>query len=158
VVFFLFGAMLLPGALEGIGWRHVLYAFLSLTVLRMAPAALVLMGLGLRPSTLAFLGWFGPRGIASIIYLLLLYAEYPFEGLEVVGDVILLTVALSILLHGATAAPLARAYGARMKKAGPSDAGPEHRHVEAIPLGRHAREVTIGNTGKRDAPSLGKSP
>ena len=158
VVFFLFGATLLPGALDDIGWRHLLYAVLSLTVLRMGPAALVLMGLGLRPSTLAFLGWFGPRGIASIIYLLLLYAEYPFEGLEVMGDVVLLTVALSILLHGATAAPLARAYGARMREAGPSDAGPEHRHVEPMPLGRHARAVTMGSTGRRDAPSEGTSP
>ena len=75
-----------------------------------------------------------------------------------VGDVILLTVALSILLHGATAAPLARAYGARMKKAGTSDAGPEHRQVEPMPLGRHARAVTTGEMGGRDAPSPGRSP
>ena len=71
IVFLLFGAVLLSGAIEGLGWRHILYAVLSLTAVRMNPVALACVGLRLAPSTVAFLGWFGPRGLASIIYLLL---------------------------------------------------------------------------------------
>ena len=130
LVFLLFGAILLPD-LGGIGWRHVLYAALSLTVLRMGPVALSLLGTGLRPATVLFIGWFGPRGLASIIYLLLILESEAMPGMDEIQRVVLLTVLASVLLHGATAAPLAGRYGRWMKQAG---AAPEHHRVHAFPI------------------------
>ena len=131
IVFLLFGAVLLPSVLGGeageeaegwldlwqVGWPAVAYALLSLTVVRMVPVALCLIGARLRPSTVLFVGWFGPRGLASIIYLLILLDEYALDRAERIAPTVLLTVALSIVLHGVTAAPLARAYGRAMKAA-----------------------------------------
>ncbi len=112
VVFTLFGAILLPDIAEALDWRHVLYAVLSLTVLRMVPVALSLIGAQVRPVTVLFIGWFGPRGLASIIYLLLVLEEYEVGDMTDVKATVILTVGLSILLHGVTASPLARAYAA----------------------------------------------
>lgn len=133
VVFLLFGAILLPGAIAELAWRHVLYAGLSLTFLRMLPVTISLLGTGLRPATIAFIGWFGPRGLASILYLLLITESGALAGVADVAPTILVTVALSVLLHGATAAPFARAYGARMGK-GTIGTG-EHRPVHPFPIG-----------------------
>ena len=130
-VFLAFGAVLLPGFHEGLDWRHVLYAILSLTALRMVPVALALLGSGLRAPTVAFLGWFGPRGLASIIYLLLIVDEYPFNGMADVERTVLVTVLMSIVLHGATAAPFARIYGRWSKR---ENASKEAQSVEPFPL------------------------
>ena len=138
VVFLLFGAVLLP-EMGSLGWRHLLYAGLSLTVVRMLPVALSLVGTRLAPSTVLFLGWFGPRGLASIIYLLLVLEGGGIDGMAEIESAVLLTIVLSIALHGATAAPLAGAYGRRMKA---RDAAPEHRPVFPFPTRmRTSREV-----------------
>ncbi len=130
LVFLLFGAVLLPD-LHALGWRHLLYAVLSLTAVRMLPVALSLVGTRLAPSTVLFLGWFGPRGLASIIYLLLVLEAGAVPGMEEIKRVVFLTVVLSIALHGATAAPLAGRYGRRIKAL---DAAPEHRPVFPFPV------------------------
>lgn len=130
-VFLAFGAVLLPGIHEGMGWRHALYALLSLTALRMIPVALSLLGSGLGAPTIAFLGWFGPRGLASIIYLLLIVDEYQFAALADVEHTVLLCVLISIVLHGATAAPFARIYGRWSKR---QDATAERQPVEPFVL------------------------
>ena len=88
---------------------------LSLTVVRMVPIALSLVGSGLRPSTVVFLGWFGPRGLASILFGLFVLEETGLEGTETITAVTITTVALSILAHGITAAPAAARYGASVK-------------------------------------------
>lgn len=111
VVFVLFGAILLPSVLGQIDVAHVLYAVLSLTVVRMIPVALGLLGTGLQAPSLAFLGWFGPRGLASIIYVLVLSEEYADLDTGGVATAVFTTVALSIVLHGVTAGWLASAYG-----------------------------------------------
>lgn len=135
LVFLLFGALMLPQALADPGWDDLLYGVLSLTVVRMLPVAISLWGLRLKGRTLAFLGWFGPRGLASILYLLLVdegYAIGPDQDLYVT---IGLTVFLSILAHGMTAAPLARRYGHRMAAArGRGEAKPEHAVVRPFAL------------------------
>ncbi|MFI0448930.1 cation:proton antiporter [Actinomadura sp. 6N118] len=105
-----FGAVLLGPALEHLSWQIVLYALLSLTVVRMLPVALALVGSGLRPPTVAYIGWFGPRGLASIV-LALLVVEDQVQGVEVLGRVVAVTVGLSVLLHGVSAVPLAARYG-----------------------------------------------
>ena len=74
VTFLLFGAMLLGPALGGPDWRVIVYVVLSLTVVRMLPVALAMVGTGMRRVTVGFLGWFGPRGLASIVFVLLLLA------------------------------------------------------------------------------------
>ena len=129
-VFVLSGAILIPD-LAQMGWRHALFAILALTVLRMGPVALALAGLGLRPATVLFLGWFGPRGLASLIYLLLLIEAYPMPSLDDLRLAVIATVGLSILAHGVTAAPLARAYGRVM---GDGGTAPEHARVPRFSL------------------------
>ena len=129
VVFFLVGAVLLPDALGDAGWRHALYAALSLTAVRMLPVALCLLGLGLKPVTLGFLGWFGPRGMASVIYLLLVRGEHDVPGEADLTAAVLLTVAASILLHGVSASPLSSWYAGRMEDGG----GDRREHREVTP-------------------------
>jgi NhaP-type Na+/H+ or K+/H+ antiporter len=109
--FVVFGGSLLAPALADLTWPVVLYALLSLTLVRMAPVALAMAGTHARPPTLGFLGWFGPRGLASIVFAVLLLeaeGELPHERTVVVT--VFVTVGLSVLAHGASAAPLARRY------------------------------------------------
>ena len=87
-----------------------IYAILSLTVIRMLPVAVSLIGTGLPWRSVGFIGWFGPRGIASVLYLLMVLIEIGSEGNEKIMSVIVLTVLLSIFLHGLTANPLTKLY------------------------------------------------
>ena len=68
VTFLVFGAVLLGPAFKDVTWQIVVYAVLSLTIVRMLPVALALLGTHARPATVAFIGWFGPRGLASIVF------------------------------------------------------------------------------------------
>ena len=111
-VFLLFGMVLVPAALPFWDGRALLYAVLSLTVIRMLPVALSLLGSGLDKTTVAFVGWFGPRGIASVLYLLMFVHEVGVGGYEPMLSVIALTVLLSVYAHGLSAVPLAARYAA----------------------------------------------
>lgn len=106
-VFLIFGLMMLPIAAPLWDWRTLLYALASLSVVRMLPTAISLLGSRLDAATVAFVGWSGPRGIASVLYLSLVIDHFGFQGQERIFAVIVLTVLLSIVLHGATAAPSA---------------------------------------------------
>jgi NhaP-type Na+/H+ or K+/H+ antiporter len=110
VTFVLFGAVLLGPAIGDLTWQIALYAALSLTVVRMAPVAISMLGTGARRPTVAFLGWFGPRGAASIVFALLVLEEQGLPHENTVLTTAFITVALSVLLHGVTAAPLAQRY------------------------------------------------
>ena len=113
LVWFMFGAAMLGPGLADVGWRDVVFALLALTILRMAPVALALAGSGLDRATVGFVGWFGPRGLASVVFgLIAVDALAPAQSKVVLGAVTL-TVALSVLLHGISASPLAARYGAR---------------------------------------------
>ena len=90
----------------------VLYAVLSLTLVRMVPVALATLGAGLDRNTVLFVGWFGPRGLASLVFALIALEELG-TGADHAVAVIGLTVFLSVLAHGLTAAPLATRYGQR---------------------------------------------
>ncbi|MGF0175959.1 cation:proton antiporter [Streptomyces sp. Marseille-Q5077] len=111
-----FGAVLLGPALEHLSWRIILYAVLSLTVIRLLPVALSLAGSGLRLPTVAYIGWFGPRGLASVVLALLVVEEH-VPGVELLGRVVAITVGLSVLLHGVSAVSLAERYGRWHEKA-----------------------------------------
>jgi len=115
-VFFIFG-VLGAGFLESLSWTIVIYALLSLTVIRMLPVAVSLAGTHLRSVSVLFAGWFGPRGLASIVLGLVVVGEAPLlAGRAEIELVVALTVLLSVLLHGVTAAPLSTAYGRRVEK------------------------------------------
>ena len=110
-VFFAFG-ILAAGVLEDLTVAEGVYALVSLTLVRMVPVAIALIGTGLRPQSIAFIGWFGPRGIASIALLLVAAGDEPnLAGLDVVIRVVAATVLLSIVLHGVSAPPLVGRYG-----------------------------------------------
>jgi sodium/hydrogen antiporter len=123
VTFVLFGAILLGPALGELSWELALYAVISLTVVRMLPVTIAMLGTRAKTPTLAFLGWFGPRGLASIVFAVILIEEsnLPHENLIVLA--IYLTVGLSVLSHGLSAAPLADRY-ARWYEQHPDDKAP----------------------------------
>ena len=112
VTFMTFGALMVPLALEHAALDAWLYAALSLTVVRALPVVTSLIGLRLDRATLTFLAWFGPRGIASLLYALVVVEAASAEVAHEVVTVVAATVLLSVVLHGVTAAPWARAYGA----------------------------------------------
>ena len=110
-VWFLFGAALVPVVVDHLDLTTVLYALLSLTVLRMLPVALALVGTGLDRPTVLFVGWFGPRGLASVVFALLAIEELgdsPMVAQAIAA--VCLTVLLSVVLHGVSAGPLGRRY------------------------------------------------
>jgi NhaP-type Na+/H+ or K+/H+ antiporter len=143
-----FGALALTLAIPHITWRVVLYAALSLTVVRMVPVAIALAGRGVRRPTVAFIGWFGPRGLASIVFALLALEEGVPDG-DVVLTTVVVTVALSVVLHGLTSVPLVGAYhrwyaahtaaNPEAEEAAPATVPRQRRRVDAAGLERLAR-------------------
>ncbi len=98
-------------------WNMLLYAGVSLTVARMLPVYLVLCGAGMTPGAKLFTGWFGPRGLASLVFaIIVLDARLPGGGTIALTAVA--TIGLSILLHGATAIPLSGVFGAKPRSSG----------------------------------------
>jgi NhaP-type Na+/H+ or K+/H+ antiporter len=112
VTLILFGAILLGPTLTALSWQLILYAVLSLTLVRMIPVAIAMVGTHAGRPTLGFLGWFGPRGLASIVFAVIVVEEsrLPHEHLIVLA--VYLTVGLSVLAHGLTAGPTADRYAA----------------------------------------------
>ncbi len=104
VMFFLFGLIYVPDALPQITSATILYALLSLTLIRIIPVLLALSGTGLSIKEKLFLGWFGPRGIASILYLLMVIEQLGFAeqlpGYQLLFPTVVTTVVLSIFVHG----------------------------------------------------------
>jgi NhaP-type Na+/H+ or K+/H+ antiporter len=114
VTWVVFGAAVVGHHAGTTDWQVVLYAVLSLTVIRMLPVALAVIGLGVRTDAKLFLGWFGPRGLASIVFVVIV-AQDKLPGSETLIATTVVTVVLSIIAHGLTANPLAKAFGARAK-------------------------------------------
>lgn len=110
VSFFLFGNVLLAPAIDEFSGTTLLCGLLVLTAARMIPVAIAMIGTGAAAPTRVFLGWFGPRGLASILFGLILIEEN-LDDAEALFAIVAWTVALSVLLHGASAAPGARRYG-----------------------------------------------
>jgi NhaP-type Na+/H+ or K+/H+ antiporter len=144
VVFVLYGAAVIPEALDLATWQMWVYAILSLTVIRMLPIAISLLGTGLSLRSVAFLGWFGPRGLASMLFMLLVVGQAA-PGLDTprIQAVVGLTVLCSVMLHGATAAPLARRYATY------SQTSSDHDLLEAdeMPVPDMATKSTYGMQG-----------
>lgn len=113
VTFLLVGGVLAWEPLTEAPAASWLYAILSLTLLRMLPVALSLRGLHMRLESLAFVGWFGPRGLASVLFAILVLESTTIPHAEKIAEVTILTVVLSVVLHGATAAIWSRGYARR---------------------------------------------
>jgi NhaP-type Na+/H+ or K+/H+ antiporter len=135
LVWLAFGAVAVAPAADALNWQIALYAVLSLTVIRMAPVAVALAGSGLDRATIALVAWFGPRGLASVVFCLLALEEVGSAAADHAAAVISTTVVLSVVAHGATADPLAGRYAGHLARhAGRSaDAGlpgiPERRLI-----------------------------
>jgi NhaP-type Na+/H+ or K+/H+ antiporter len=113
LVWFLFGAAMLVPAFEHATWEDVAYAVLALTVVRMVPVAIALARSGLDRSTVLFIGWFGPRGLASVVFGLIAFDELESSDGRRVLAAVTVTVLLSVVAHGASARPLGRLYASR---------------------------------------------
>jgi NhaP-type Na+/H+ or K+/H+ antiporter len=111
ISFLVFGLVVLGPALSLLTWPIVIYAVLSLSVVRMVPVAISLIGAKLSFPTILYVGWFGPRGLASLVFAGTIVAETDPVANQLTLTIIAATVGLSVLLHGLTAWPLSRAYG-----------------------------------------------
>ncbi|WP_323095359.1 cation:proton antiporter [Intrasporangium sp. YIM S08009] len=143
-VWLVFGAVVASHLASLVTWQNLTYAVLSLTVLRMVPVGLSLLGSRLRPQTVVFVGWFGPRGLASIIFALIAYESLDADPVvTTVLGVIAITVMLSVVAHGLTASPWAQRYGSWARRTGPAV-----ESAEAVePLHRHGFVAPPGNRG-----------
>lgn len=110
VTLVLFGAVLVGRGLDALDVPTVLYAVLSLTVIRMVPVALALIGTGARRPTVLLTGWFGPRGLATIVFALIIVEESGLAGTDTITGVATVTVLLSVFAHGLTAPWLVTRY------------------------------------------------
>ena len=133
VTFLIFGAVLLGPTLRHLSWQAALYAVLSLTLIRMLPVAIAMFRSGAKWQTVGFLGWFGPRGLASIVFAVITVQEAHLAGANTILLTTYLTIGLSVLAHGVTAAPLARLY-ARWYEIHPPHRRPA---MESVPVPHH---------------------
>ncbi len=133
LTFTAFGIVMIPQAMSMVTMNHVLFALLALTVLRMLPIHLSLLGTGIKPVTSAFLGWFGPRGLASILFVLLILDQSGIKHQSDLFTTVVVTVVLSVVLHGMTAGPAARWYGRMTNRMGDCE---ENRLVSKVPFDR----------------------
>lgn len=114
LVWLLFGVIAVVPAMEALTWQTALYAVLSLTVVRILPVTVALAGTRLGRPAVLFVGWFGPRGLASVVFALLAVEDLNGAVARPATTVIAFTVLLSVLAHGLTADPLAKRYGSRL--------------------------------------------
>jgi NhaP-type Na+/H+ or K+/H+ antiporter len=109
--FMIFGAVLLGPAVDQITWEVALYAVLSLAVIRMIAVALAMIGSDLQPQSVLFLGWFGPRGLASIVLTGVVVEGSALPGADLIVTVAMVTVGISVFAHGATSWIGSQSYG-----------------------------------------------
>lgn len=142
LVWLAFGAIAVPLVIESFDAITILYAVLSLTIVRMVPVALASIGAGLDRYTVLFVGWFGPRGLASLLFALLALEELGSSADQAVS-VIAVTVFLSVLAHGGSAKPLAKRYGeAAAVRAPDADGAVQDLPVRGLPRRVVAEQAT----------------
>lgn len=134
ITFLLYGAVVIPSSLNQATWQMWLYAIGSLTIIRMLGVALSMIGSKLQPMSILFIGWFGPRGIASIVYGLAIVEEENLLGSSVIFNTMAITVFLSIFAHGLTAYPGANWYGQQMSAQADNIPIPEMKPVPEMPV------------------------
>lgn len=148
LAFVVFGGGILSAEIASLNWQIALYAILSLAVLRPLAVAVGAIGSGAASQTVAFIGWFGPRGLASILFVAVVVRKAPdLEGLATIVSVMTWTVAASIVAHGLTAWPGSNAY-ARWATDNPTliEDGPEHRTLPEGALRQRAVDSPAAET------------
>jgi NhaP-type Na+/H+ or K+/H+ antiporter len=118
----IFGAAVVGQYFKHFSWEIVLYAFLSLTIVRVLPVFLVLGGMKLRTDERLFMGWFGPRGLASIVFAVIVLNKN-LPGGAIIALTVVCTIILSIIAHGLSANPLVEALSARIRSSGINKTG-----------------------------------
>jgi NhaP-type Na+/H+ or K+/H+ antiporter len=116
LTWFTFGTLLTVHPYQHLDWRVIVYAVASLTIIRMLPVFVSVAGRGLRTDTKLFLGWFGPRGLASLVFAVMVINHRLPNGNVLVATTTC-TILLSIIAHGLSANPLATAYSTRVGEA-----------------------------------------
>jgi sodium/hydrogen antiporter len=137
ITLIVFGAAVLGSVWSQIRGVDVVYAVLSLTVVRMVPVAIGMLGTRARPPTVLFLGWFGPRGLASIVFGVVVVEAAGLPHTSELVIALTVTIALSVVVHGITAAPLAKRYAAwHARSAAPMEStpAPDQRWRHTVPL------------------------
>ncbi len=134
ITFLVFGAVLAAPVLGSLTWQIALYVALSLTVVRMLPVLIALAWSRTRFETRLFIGWFGPRGLASILFALLVFEQLSGTVAETVFTVAVWTILVSVFAHGVTASPWTSRFARRLGEA-PASA-PEMVEVHEMPTRR----------------------
>ena len=124
ITWVVFGAAVVGQSFHSFSLEVMLYALLSLTLVRMVPVFLVLAGMGLRSDEKLFMGWFGPRGLASIVFAVIVLNKH-LPGGGTISMTVVCTILLSIIAHGLSANPLVDALGARIKSSAGKTAADE---------------------------------
>ena len=147
-----FGALMLTLAIPYLTWQVLLYATLSLTLVRMIPVAIAFAGQHVQRPTVAFIGWFGPRGLASLVFVLLAI-ERGIPDSEVVLTTVLVTVALSVILHGLTSVPFVALYRRWYEQHSAGHPAAE----ESVPatMSRRRRHFAVAGPGSETVPPDG---
>ena len=140
VAFMIFGGLILQPRFGDFTWEMVLYALLSLTVIRLVPVAISMIGVHLRPPSILYLGWFGPRGLASLVVAAVVIEDADVQGTDLIATVVALTVALSILLHGLSANPGSTAYANWFKREKEEDE--DMRETEPVESTQERRRIS----------------
>ena len=148
VTFLVFGAVLLGPALEHLSWQIALYAVLSLTLVRMLPVAIAMLGSGASWQTVGFLGWFGPRGLASIVFAVIVVEEAHLAGTETILLTTYLTIGLSVVRPRDHRRPARAALRALVRIAPaqpPAGDGERGRCTSSIALAARAARLRFGD-------------
>jgi len=116
ITWVLFGAVVVGHTIDSLTWQVVVYAVLSLTLIRMLPVFLVLTGMKLRTDEKLFMGWFGPRGLASIVFAVIVLNEH-LPGGDMISLTVVCTIVLSVIFHGISATPLVNMLAKRLQRA-----------------------------------------
>jgi len=156
--FVVFGAAVVGPVLAGLTWLAALYAVLSLTVVRMVPVAIAFAGTRARPPTIAFVGWFGPRGLASIVFIVVVLEEAKLPHIPLITVAVVFTIVLSVYAHGLSANPLTARY-AEWYGSHPPDRRPVMEDVPA-PHQRWRRSavIPVASSRRDDADAGGARP
>ena len=149
VTFIVFGAAILGPVLDELGWEVLVYALLSLTVVRMLPVALSLLGTGARRPTLGFVGWFGPRGLATIVFAVILIDESSLPHERTMLLAVVATIGISVFAHGLSSRPLTDRYVGWYASHPKEDLPP----MESVPATEHRWRKPHGRIAEPVPPS-----
>lgn len=135
LTFLFFGSLIIIPTFQSFSIEMLIYSLLSLTLIRILPVFIGLFKDKLNFETILFVGWFGPRGVATILYGILILNNSQIPHKDFIFQTAMLTVILSIIVHGITAMPWSVAYAKRINKNAPTETG-EHKKVSEMPVKR----------------------